>query len=803
MYAIAKIAEVIHGKFIHKVAQTEPIKEIAYDSRRLGRAGASLFFAIKSERNNGHAYLEQVYADGVRNFVVSDDVKVNLFPEANILKVKDTLLALQALARYHRQQFPNLPVIGITGSNGKTMVKEWLFQLLAPDYRIVRSPKSYNSQIGVPLSIWQIEPSHDLGIFEAGISKPKEMANLEALIQPQIGIFTNIGDAHNEGFDSMATKVAEKMQLFRQAKTLIYCRDTPKGDLINAYLEKHPVEGQQLIGWSFEDEDSKALLRSLSYADQASQENALHGAALLRHLGYDNDVIAKRLSELQPVALRLEVKLGNNGCLIINDAYNADITSLTIALDFLKQQSAGKSRTVILSDLFQTGKSAENLYAEVASLLQTRHITKLIGIGTEVQALKDLLPNINTSFFETTLDFIRAFDPETFRNECILLKGARHFRFEQLLSLFERKAHRTVLEINLNAIAHNYNVYKSLLSPATQLIGMVKAAGYGSNSVEVARVLEYLGVAYLAVAYTDEGVELRKAGIRTPVMVLNPEESSFDALLRHNLEPEIYSLPILRAFSEFVKKTPVQIHLKVETGMHRLGFEREDVPELIDLLKASPHFKVSTIFSHLAASDATEHDLYTHTQAENFEAFYDEIVSHLGYRPRRHLLNSGGIPRFTSYHYDLVRLGIGLYGVESTKEVHARLEPVSTLKATISQIKTIKKGETVGYNRMGKALEDMRIATISIGYADGLLRRLSNGNGEVVVRGCRAPIFGNICMDMTMIDVTKIPTAREGDEVIIFGKELPVQELAQRLGTIPYEVFTSVSDRVTRICFQE
>jgi alanine racemase len=800
-YPIAEIAKLLGATSVGPCSEGW-VDHLLFDSRRLVNASRTLFFALAGPRNDGHRYLGELYAQGVRCFVVSRTEGLGEFPDACFLPVNDVLGALQQLAKAHRGRF-DLPVIGITGSNGKTVVKEWLWQLLSVDRSVVRSPKSYNSQIGVPVSVWQIAPGHELGIFEAGISRPGEMSRLADIIACDIGLFTNIGDAHNEGFPDWETKVREKCQLFASACRLVYCRD----HALVAKVLSETYPDREHHAWSFEDPDARFFLEGLPFSDRASCENALHVAFLMRLLGYADETIVERLSLLRPVELRLEAKVGINGCVLINDAYSADFLSLGIALDFLVQQSPSRRRTLVLSDLLETGRSPEGLYREVAELLVQKKVDRLVAIGPDIAVIPAYLPEllrIQTECFPTTGGFLRTFEPERFREETILVKGARSFAFERIVRLLERKAHRTVLEIHLDALGHNLNIYRGLVGPSVKVMCMVKAAGYGSGSHEVARYLQYLGADYLAVAYADEGVELRQSGVETPILVLNPEENGFEAMVRYRLEPEMYSLSLLKNWTFFYenhfsgKKIPV--HLKLDTGMHRLGFEENDLPELLEWIRSHPALEVKSVFSHLVASDAPEHDDFTDTQARRFEQMAGQIADVLGYLPMRHLLNSGGIARHPAYRYDMVRLGIGLYGIDGSAQLQDRLMPVSTLKATISQVKNVPKGDTVGYDRKGRVWRDSRIATISIGYADGFDRRLGNGVGKVLLRGQRVPVIGNVCMDMAMVDITDVPHAGEGDEVVVFGPGLSVREVAEWLGTIPYEVLTNVSERVTRIC---
>jgi alanine racemase len=803
---IRAIATIIEGIFLNKEIHETDIKHLLYDSRKLSPPNISLFFALLGKQD-GHKYIAELYEKGVTNFVVSEKLSTEAFPKANFLWVKNTLRAMQLIAQWHREQFPSLKTIGITGSNGKTIVKEWLFQLLQADYEVVRSPKSFNSQIGVPLSVWQIEEQHQIGIFEAGISHPHEMEYLAAIIQPTVGIFTNIGTAHTEGFERIEQKIHEKLLLFEKAQTIIYSRDYPiLHQLIQA---KYPHK--TLIAWSKNDilaEQKTAweLLRQhVPFTDEASLENAMHCLKYLQYEGYSLAHSLLRLHRLEKVALRLEMKTAINDSLLINDSYSADFSSLLIALDFLNQQKINHRLTVILSDILQTGKTPERLYANIAEVLKEKKINRLIGIGQAIQKIRPFLTNrIQSDFYDTTEEFLTAFRPDWFHEENILLKGARHFEFEKIASRLELKAHKTVLEINLTALANNFNTYKKIIRPTTKIMVMVKAAGYGSGGYEIAHLIEYLQADYLAVAYIDEGVELRKAGIKLPIMVLNPEDSGLEAMFAYQLEPEIYSTDLLRRLLLRLQAYKIQksfpIHLKIDTGMHRLGFEEKDIAELSSILIEHKHLvQVQSIFSHLASSDSASDDAFTTQQYDKLVYFYHQIRNILPNTPLLHLLNSRGIVRFPAFQLDMVRLGIGLYGIDDDLP----LETVSTLKASISQIKMIPAGETIGYNRRGKALNDMRIATISIGYADGFSRRLSGGKGTVFIKGSLCPVVGTVCMDMCMIDISAIPNAQVGDEVIIFGKEKSVLEFAKELNTIPYEVFTSISNRVKRVYFQE
>ena len=794
------------------------INAIAYDSRKINVAEKTLFFALYG-RLDGHAYLYHAYTQGVRNFVVEKNTNIAKLEDANVFFVENPLLALQHLASDYRKKF-DLETIAITGSNGKTIVKDWLSQLLDNEYVIIKSPRSYNSQIGVAISILGIEKNHNLGIFEAGISQPNEMKKLSEIIVPNLGILTNIGDAHNEGFTNLEQKIEEKIQLFKHAKTIICNAEylpflekkypdkrffiweiNSKNNNSNAILNIFSIEktnNTTNIKAFFQE---KEIQITIPFTDYPSIENAITCWLTMLYKNYSQEVIAVKMLQLQAVALRMEIKAGVNDCLIINDAYSLDLTSLTYALDFLNQQAKGK-KTLILSDIFQSGLSDKKLYSKVVDLIAQKHIDKLILIGEK--SAKYLNTSVLKSVFSSTEAFLQQAKFSDFSQETILLKGARTFEFERIAEFLAQKAHRTVLEINLDALRHNLLVYDAFLQNDVKMLVMVKASAYGSGSSEVAKLLEYQQVDYLGVAYTDEGVALRKEGITLPILVLNPEESSFPALLRYNLEPEIYCFSQLNRFLQYLKNSEhtLFIHLKLDTGMHRLGFEQPDIQALIRILKENKNLKVKSIFSHLAASDAAEHDDFTTRQVALFSAMYEQIVNEISYRPLRHICNTGGISRFPEYHFDMVRLGIGIYGVDSNPSVQSQLEVVNTLKATISQIKHIPKGESIGYSRKGLADKDLRIATISIGYADGFLRAAGNGRYLVAINGQLAPVIGNVCMDMTMIDITNLTGVTEGDEVIVFGDFPRVETFAEATQTIAYEVLTNVSDRVKRVYFK-
>ncbi len=820
MYTISKIATIINATYCKK-GNDSNIEHLLIDSRKLLFPATSLFFAIATPQRNAADFIEELYEKGVRNFVVDSSYISSLnFESATILQVTNVIDALQNLAAHHRYQF-NYPVIGITGSNGKTIVKEWLYQLLQNKYNIVRSPKSYNSQIGVPLSVWQMSEANNLAIFEAGISMPNEMSNLQKIIQPTIGIFTSIGDAHNEGFEDVAQKIDEKAKLFLSCTEIIYCKD-------NVGVAQ-AIEGKcnscHLFSWSKKETATvtvnaiqiqhyntvikaayldRKISISVPFTNDAAIENAITCWCVLLYLGLDDETISEKMMQLRSVEMRLELKQGINNCSVINDSYSADINSLTIALDFLQQQQQHQKRTVILSDILQSGKKSMELYADVAAILQQKNINRFIGIGTEITKQKNAFSNIvDAHFFASINDFKQQFHSLHFNNETILLKGARVFEFEQISHLLEQKVHQTILEINLNAVVHNLKIYKQQLSQGVKLMAMVKAFSYGSGGFEIANLLQFHKVDYLAVAYADEGVELRKAGITLPIMVMNAEDATFDVLVKYNLEPELFSFDIFDGFENYLLQSGITnfpVHIKIDTGMKRLGFEIHEIENLCTKIRETTSYKIQSVFSHLAASDAVEHDDFTQQQAAIFNAACALLQQTITYPFIQHIANTSAIHRHKNLQYNMVRLGIGLYGVDSV--LKQQLKNVTTLKTTISQIKKIKKGESVGYSRKGITNEDATIATVRIGYADGYPRALSNGKGNMLVNGKLAPVIGNVCMDMTMLDVTGI-AANEGDDVIVFGEALPVNHLAQQANTISYEILTGISQRVKRVYFEE
>jgi Alr-MurF fusion protein len=798
------------------------ITSVLTDSRVAHTNSNSLFVALVGQNHNGHCFIEEMASKGVVAFLVSQLGNLpSQFPNATFLHVDNTLLALQQLAAYHRSKF-SYQVIGITGSNGKTIVKEWLAQLLSPERSIVRSPKSFNSQLGVPLSVLLMASDNNLAIFEAGISMPNEMEHLESIIHPQIGIFTNLGQAHQENFADLNSKCREKMKLFTNSNVLIYCKEHNQIDLLA--IEEAKKRNLQLFTWGRSADaniqiseianegigcrlvvrvNQKDEVLHIPFSDEASVENAMHCFTTAIYLGVNIDAIKTRMERLQQVAMRLELKEGINGCTIINDSYNSDLGSLSIALDFLGRQHQHSKKIVILSDILQSGKSQKSLYSDVARLTTEKGIDKFIGIGPDICRNSNLFPD-NSEFYLNTDEFINAFNRSKYNSLAILIKGSRPFMFERISSFLEQKTHRTILEINLNALAHNLSYFRSLLKPNVKVMVMVKAFSYGSGSHEIASLLQFNRVDYLGVAFPDEGIALREGGITLPIVVLNPTFGSYDVMIDYNLEPEIFSFASLNSFAAAVKRrglSSYSVHLKIDTGMHRLGFLESDIDELIQVLKEEPSLKVSSIFSHLVATDDSNHDEFTKWQISQFEAVSQRISSSLGIKPLMHILNSAGIERFSHAQFDMIRLGIGIYGISACHQ--HRLQNVSSLKTYIAQLKSLSKDETVGYNRRGVLTRNSIIATIPIGYADGLNRKLGNGVGSVMIRGVLAPTIGNISMDTCMVDVTDIKGVEEGDEAIVFGDEPTISQIARQIDTIPYEVLTSISRRVNRVYIQE
>jgi Alr-MurF fusion protein len=817
-YRLKKINELIGGKY---TGNDDPvIRNLVTDSRNLISPSDSVFFAIRGERHDGHQFIEELYKKrNLRSFVVDHIDLIWEKLNANFIIVDNVLESLQRLCTKHRLGFPG-NVIGITGSNGKTIIKEWLYQLMHQDKTIIRNPKSYNSQVGVPLSVWNLEQSAELAVFEAGISKPGEMEHLEVIIKPDIGIFTNIGEAHQENFSTFEEKARQKLMLFKNAKTLIYCKDQ---NIVANEIEKVFSSEKKLINWSMNQTadlqilqiiknegstilygtyNSKSVGITIPFVDNASVENSIHCWLLMLYLGYNNNIIADRMKELTPVAMRLELKKGINNCTIINDSYNSDIHSLNIAIDFLNQQHQHKNKTLILSDILQTGKNEAELYREVSKMLKDKNITRIVGIGPALFRNASIF-RIEKDFFLTTDDFIKQDAVHFFKDEAILLKGARNFEFERISAILEHKAHNTVLEINLSAMIHNLNYFRTKLKSSTKIIAMVKAFSYGSGSFEIANMLEFQKIDYLGVAFADEGVALRQAGISIPIIVMNPEESAFRLMVEYRLEPEIYSFGVLKLFTGFLKSSQIEnfpVHIKIDTRMHRLGFVIPEIPLLCEELMNNKHISVQSVFSHLAASDEKEHDKFTKEQIRLFERISSLITEAVGKSVEKHILNSSGIERFPEGQFSMVRLGIGLYGINPFNQ--GSLRNVSSLKTFILQTKTVMAGETIGYSRKGKTDKEIQIAILPIGYADGYCRKLGNGIGKVWINGHIAPVVGNICMDMFMVDITGID-AKEGDEVEVFGDHITITQLAAQIETIPYEILTGISARVKRVYVQE
>ena len=846
-YTIKRIASIIDGQVIGNQSDKIVVENILFDSRLLIDAENTLFFALYSARNDGHQYIAELYEKGVKAFVISRknienyDVKAQFlalkqYSDAVFVVVDDTFVALQTLAAYHRSQF-DIPVIGITGSNGKTIVKEWLYQILSPAMSVCRSPKSYNSQIGVPLSVWQMAASNDIAIFEAGISRPGEMEKLRDIIKPTIGVFTNIGAAHGKNFENVNQKIEEKIKLFDDVEKLVYCKDNLK---ISEIVENKHIN---TFSWSKTDKNAdlfvseinntdktiisakyhdKFISIAIPFIDDASIENAINCWCVALLLNVPDEQIADRMAHLEAVEMRMELKAGVRNCLIINDSYNNDRNALAIALDFMNAQHHD-NKVLILSDILQSELKEEELYKNIAQLIENKGVDIFIGIGEAISKYMDkacLVPtgkDVSASkdkasliryFYTSTSDFLNHHPMKMFENQIVLLKGARSFEFERIMKVLQQKSHETVLEINLDNLVKNLNYYRGKLKKETKMMVMVKAFAYGSGNYEVSNVLAFHHVDYLTVAYADEGVELRNRGIKLPIMVMTPETNTFDTIILNNLEPDIYSFRCLSQLEDAINQLdrpldkPVGIHIKVDTGMHRLGFLPDDIDTLIERIKANPSLRIMSVFSHFATSDMPEEDDFVKHQIEQFEMMSSKIVAAFPYKIIRHLLNTAGITRFTDYQYDMVRLGIGVYGVAVVDEDRGKLHNVMSLKTTIKQIKKYGPGETIGYGRHGKITEPSRIAVIPIGYADGLRRELSNGNACFWVNGKPAPIIGNICMDLTMIDVTGID-CQEDDTAVLFDDNHPIEIIANACNTIPYEIMTRISQRVKRIYVKE
>lgn len=797
------------------------IREILTDSRQLSITDGMVFFAIRGTNHDGHNFIENLYDKGIRVFVVERlPSRPEKFQGASFITTGNSVGALQKLAVSRRKSFRS-PVVAVTGSTGKTIVKEWLADIAGLTMPVIRSPRSYNSQIGVPLSVWKLDDRFRLGIFEAGISMPGEMEKLQRIIDPDIGVITNIGEAHGENFSSQLIKAEEKLKLFRNAATIVYCRD--HADIRRLIEEDATLNSKNLFDWSFNDSKARVYIRccdkagggtslhvsykesSLQYiipfTDRASVENAATVLTVCLALGIEDKVIGKGLSGLMPVAMRMELKNGINNCQLVEDYYNSDPGSLGMALEYLKSQNHRK-RTLILSDFLQSGRDERELYRGVADLLRGTGVDRFIGIGQALMRNRDLFAG-GAGFFYSTDEFINGFNPSSFRNEVILLKGARIYEFERIARLLEQQVHMTVLEINLDAISHNLNEIRKHLSQGTRIMAMVKAFAYGAGPAEIASLLEFHRVSYLTVAYADEGVQLRKAGVTLPVMVMNHDPSSADQLINYNLEPEIFSFSSLKNFSGCASRHGLvnyPVHIKIDTGMHRLGFLPGEIDELISLLPLYDSIRIVSVLSHLAAADDPALDHFTHRQAGIFIEASEKIRKAASYPFLRHILNTSGIMRFPQYQFDMVRPGIGIYGVGKYDGISLR--PAGRFRTRISQVKAIPAGEPVGYNCMDVADHERLVAILPVGYADGLDRKLGNGKGSVFIRSALAPTVGNICMDMCMVDITGTGAA-EGDEAEIFGTNLPIEDMAARIETIPYEILTSIPGRVKRVFFRE
>ena len=827
-YSIEKVATLI-GARRYGTHQGD-IRWLLTDSRSLCFPEETLFFALKTQRNDGHRYIDDLYRRGVRHFVVEQVPEhfESRYPEANFLRVPHTLAALQRLAERHRDEF-DVPVVGITGSNGKTMVKEWLYQLLLPSQKIVRSPRSYNSQIGVPLSVWLLNEQTEVGVFEAGISQPGEMLALRDIIQPTIGVLTCLGSAHQENFRSKEEKCMDKLELMHDTQAMVYCSDN---DVVSRCIRRMHYQGEK-ISWSQCDEQATLFVKAVEkgkvtyvwqgeeyayeipFIDEASIENSITCAATALCLGITPEQLAERMPQLEPVAMRLEVKQGQRGCILINDSYNSDVNSLDIALDFMNRREVSSTKTLILSDMFQTGVSPETLYAQVSDLCVKRGISKFIGIGPELTAQADKILIADKQFFADVQHFLSSEAFVGLRNELILLKGARTFGFDQITEQLEQKVHETILEVNLNAVVENLNYYRSFLKPDTKMVCMIKADGYGAGAVEIAKTLQDHHVDYLAVAVADEGVTLRKAGITANIMIMNPEMTAFKTMFDYDLEPEVYSFRLLDALIRAARKEGITgwpVHIKLDTGMHRLGFNvsensgdsgescNSEIDELIDRLKHQNAVIPRSVFSHFVGSDSDDFDAFSANQFAKFDAASKKLQAAFSHKILRHMDNSAGIEHFPERQMDMCRLGLGLYGVDP--RTNRMLSTVSTLKTTILQMRHVPAGDTVGYSRKGKIEHDSVIAAIPIGYADGLNRHLGNRHCYCLVNGQKAEYVGNISMDVAKIDVTGID-CREGDQVEIFGEHLPVTVLSDITDTIPYEILTGVSNRVKRVYFQD
>ncbi|MCO6563984.1 MAG: bifunctional UDP-N-acetylmuramoyl-tripeptide:D-alanyl-D-alanine ligase/alanine racemase [Apibacter sp.] len=813
IYCVTHLALIIDAQLIGD--PDRKIQHIFYDSRNIVSPADGAFIAFIGIRD-GHKYMEDAYKKSVRIFIGSYIPVIH--SDATYLIVDDPVSALQKWACYHINSYPSLTTIGITGSNGKTILKEWLNQCLWDVFSIIKSPKSYNSQMGLPLSVLQIESKHDLGIFEVGISKPGEMDKQEKVLHPTIGVLTNVLGAHSEYFKDKEEQIVEKTKLFKNSQVIIYPTDPNISKIIQL---EYP--NKKLISFGKENSDIQLLETTLNgnistlsvsvfgeikeytfpFTDDASIQNVLCLLAVLSELGYNYDFIQEKILHLQFVSMRLELVSGINNCTIINDTFNSDYQSLEIALHFLFQQNKPK-KVLVLSDILQSRLAEAELYKKIADLVNSFPLHHILLVGEKTYKYRHLFNNILKSFL-STVEVIRFLESRSIKDAALLIKGARKFELEKVAQLLEVQSHDTILEVNLHSLLMNVNYFKSLLKPETKIIAMVKASSYGLGNFEIAEVLQFYHIDYLAVAYPDEGFKLRDKGIHLPIMVMNPEISSYDRVIEYELEPEIYSFRELNLFVHKLKEkklTKYPIHIKIDTGMHRLGFQPEETQKLGDLLKNNVYVKVKSIFSHFAVSDVSEQEEFTRLQASKLKYSFDILVKILGYQPLLHIANSAGIINYPEYHFDAVRLGIGMYGYIDNEKTLKKLKNVITLKTVISNIHDLEPGETVGYGRQFVAKKTTSVATLPIGYADGIRRIVGNGKGYVTIHGKKAPIIGNICMDMMMIDVTNI-ACKEGDTVIVMGENPSLIEYAEWYQTIPYEVLTSISSRVKRIYYRE
>ncbi len=811
MYTIKFICEKLNGKPLMSNDLSSKISELVYDSRKVNNPDESLFFALKATRD-GHDFIPDAYAKGIRNFVTSNPVTfLEDKKDVNVIQVHNVLQFMQELVTYHREQF-HYPIIGITGSNGKSIVKAWLFQLLIPEKKVYQSPKSYNSQLGVALSLWNLGPQYDLALIEAGISEPGEMDALQKMIQPNIGVFTNIGVAHSQNFETKQQKLTEKLKLFKDVEVLVAGSEYLSKDLIDPKIKlvswgKSDTDQIQLIQEETFNQVSKLKIKigelicicQVPFTDRASIENVMSCIAVMYFLGYDAETIVERIQALKPLEMRLQMKKGVNHCSIIDDSYSNDLASLKISLEFLHQQNQHAQKSLILSEMEGLMES-DKLQQKLKDLLNNSQLQKFIWVGRDFDWLKDLgIHSIQQ--FSNTEEFLSHLTELDFHDESILIKGARKFQFERIVQRLALRSHGTVLEINLNAITNNLMVYRSLIPRNVKLMAMVKAFSYGSGSFEVANLLQFSKVDYLTVAFADEGVELRTAGITLPIMVLSPDRDTFQSLVQHNLEPEVYSMDFLEEFIDFLKEQNIKdfkIHLKLDTGMHRLGFFPSEIEAVIERLRNQEQVRVQSFFTHLVASGDPKQDEFTAYQISTYQEAAAKLEAGLGYKFIQHVANTSAIVRWPQAHLDMVRLGIGLYGVDMDKNL-PNLEQVSSLKTTVTQIKELPAGETVGYDRKGVLHRDSKIATVKIGYADGYSRRFGNSVGKMQINGNLASTVGNICMDMCMLDVTG-QDVQVGDEVLVFPN---LMQASQDIGTIPYELLVNISSRVKRVYYYE